>query len=606
MPHKKSPDARNRSFQFTPQEYREILITAPIGICCSIPEGRFLDANPALARMLGYDSPQELVDSIEDIGRQIYADPEDRKTIIRFLEKQGEKIDFECRVIRRDGSRIWISNNIRAVKNEQGMISHYQSFISDITPLKENEQKLIEGERKYRLLMEQMTDTVWTLGLDMKPTYVSPSSARVLGFTPEERLRQHLSEMVTPETYARLMDIFAREKENARNGDMDPDRTLVVEMEYYHKDGHTMWLENKMRWILDDAGNIAGIHGVSRNITDRKKAEAALRERDDQFKKLALHVPGMIYQFMRRPDGSYSIPFATEGTLNTFGCSPEDVREDISLILERVLPEDRQKFIASIESSAQNLTPWRCEYRVRLPGQPVRWMLGHSTPEKLADGSIVWYGFNMDTTDRKRSDEELKKSLAQVRKALSATVHAMAATVEARDPYTAGHQRRVSDLARSLAKEMNLSRDQIEGIRTAASIHDLGKIPIPAEILSKPSKLTSIEFDLIKTHPQAGHDILKRINFPWPIARMVLEHHERLDGSGYPRGLRGDELLMESKILAVADVVEAMASHRPYRPAWSIDAALEDIIRNRGVHFDPEAVDVCVRLFHEKGYALQG
>jgi len=601
-----SPDTLNQSFQLTPQEYRDILTKAPIGVCTSTPEGRFLDANPALARMLGYDSPQELIDSIEDIGRQVYDNPEDRETIIRSLKGQEEKIDFECRVIRRDGSRIWISNNIRAAKNERGEISHYQSFISDITPLKDKEQKLKEGEEKYRLLMEQMTDTVWTLGLDMKPTYVSPSSARVLGFTPEERLRQHLSEMVTPETYARLMDIFARERENARNGDIDPDRTLVVEMEYYHKEGHTLWLENKVRWILDDAGNIAGIHGVSRDITDRKRAEEALKERDHQFKKLAFHIPGMMYQFMRRPDGSYSIPFTTEAIHNTFGCSPDDVREDLSPILKRVFPADRQKFIASIESSAEDLTPWRCEYRVRLPGQPVKWMLGQSTPEKLADGTIVWYGFNTDITERRRSDEELKKSLAQVRNALSATVHAMAATVEARDPYTAGHQRRVSDLARSLAKEMNLSKEQIEGIRTAATIHDLGKIPVPAEILSKPSKLTDIEFDLVKAHCQAGHDILKGIDFPWPIARMVLEHHERLDGSGYPKGLRGDELLMESKILAVADVVEAMASHRPYRPAWGIDAALEEIVKNEGVLFDPEAVDACVRLFHEKGYTLQG
>jgi PAS domain-containing protein len=367
-----------------------------------------------------------------------------------------------------------------------------------------------------------------------------------------------------------------------------------------------MWLENKVRWILDDAGNIAGIHGVSRDITDRKKAEEALKERDDQFKKLALHIPGMIYQFMRKPDGSYSIPFTTEAIHNTFGCSPEEVREDLTLILKRVLPADREKFIASIESSAEELTPWRCEYRVRLPGRPVKWMLGQSTPEKLPDGSIVWYGFNTDITERRRSDEELKKSLAQVRNALSATVHAMAATVEARDPYTAGHQRRVSDLARSLAKEMKLSKEQIEGIRTAATIHDLGKIPVPAEILSKPSKLTDIEFDLVKAHCQAGHDILKGIDFPWPIARMVLEHHERLDGSGYPKGLRGDELLMESKILAVADVVEAMASHRPYRPAWGIDTALEEIVRNEGVLFDPEAVNACVRLFHEKGYTLQG
>ena len=177
-------------------------------------------------------------------------------------------------------------------------------------------------------------------------------------------------------------------------------------------------------------------------------------------------------------------------------------------------------------------------------------------------------------------------------------------TVETRDPYTAGHQRRVADLARSIATEMNLSVDQIDGIRMAAAIHDLGKISVPAEILSKPTKLTALEFSLIKTHSQSGHDILQDIDFPWPIARMVLEHHERMNGSGYPNGLTGDNLLLESRIMAVADVVESMASHRPYRPSLGIEAALEEIEKNRGVLYDTGAVDACLRVFREKGYQL--
>jgi HD-GYP domain-containing protein (c-di-GMP phosphodiesterase class II) len=151
---------------------------------------------------------------------------------------------------------------------------------------------------------------------------------------------------------------------------------------------------------------------------------------------------------------------------------------------------------------------------------------------------------------------------------------------------------------------MKLPKDKIEGLRTAATIHDLGKISIPAEILSKPSSLTNTEFALIKDHPQAGFNILKNIDFPWPVARMVLEHHERMDGSGYPNGLTGDELLIESKILAVADVVEAMASHRPYRTALGIDVALEEISKNSGSLYDPGAVDACLRLFNGKGYRL--
>ncbi|MCX5841004.1 MAG: HD-GYP domain-containing protein [Deltaproteobacteria bacterium] len=197
------------------------------------------------------------------------------------------------------------------------------------------------------------------------------------------------------------------------------------------------------------------------------------------------------------------------------------------------------------------------------------------------------------------------EQIRKARKALGATIQAISVIVETRDPYTAGHQRRVSDLARAIATEMNLPIDRIDGIRMAAAIHDLGKISVPAEILSRPTKLTNIEFSLIKIHSQSGYDILKDIDFSWPVARIVLEHHERMNGSGYPHGLTGDNLLMESRILSVADVVESMASHRPYRPALRIEAALEEIEKNRGTLYDNDVVDACLRLFREKGYQIQ-
>jgi putative nucleotidyltransferase with HDIG domain len=180
----------------------------------------------------------------------------------------------------------------------------------------------------------------------------------------------------------------------------------------------------------------------------------------------------------------------------------------------------------------------------------------------------------------------------------------MAATVETRDPYTAGHQRRVADLARAIAVEMGLSSEQIEGIRMAAIVHDIGKVSVPAEILSKPTKLAEIEFHLIKGHPQSGYDILKDIDFPWPIARIVLEHHERMNGSGYPNGLTGDKTFIESRVLAVADVVEAIASHRPARPARELSAALAEITQHKETLYDPGVVDACNRLFHRRAYAL--
>ncbi|HEX2966763.1 MAG TPA: HD domain-containing phosphohydrolase [Syntrophorhabdaceae bacterium] len=176
--------------------------------------------------------------------------------------------------------------------------------------------------------------------------------------------------------------------------------------------------------------------------------------------------------------------------------------------------------------------------------------------------------------------------------------------VELKCPYTSGHQKGVSNLARAIGTEMGLSSDEIECIRMAASIHDVGKIAIPAEILSMPRKLTRVEFNLMKTHSQRGKDVLEGIEFPWPIADIVAQHHERLDGSGYPRHLKGDKILLAARIIGIPDVVEAMASHRPYRPALGIEAALAVIEANRGVSYDSDVVDACLRLFKEKEFKL--
>lgn len=202
-------------------------------------------------------------------------------------------------------------------------------------------------------------------------------------------------------------------------------------------------------------------------------------------------------------------------------------------------------------------------------------------------------------TVQKNTEKELRKSLERLRKAMDGTVQAMAFTIETRDPYTAGHQRRVTKLACAVGEKMNLSEDIIEGVRMAGDLHDIGKIYVPAEILSKPTRLSMAEYDIIKTHPRVGYDILRTIEFPWPIADIVLQHHERIDGSGYPEGLKGENILLEARILAVADVIEAMASHRPYRPALSIEAAIDEISENKGKLYDPDVVDACLEIFEE-------
>jgi HD-GYP domain-containing protein (c-di-GMP phosphodiesterase class II) len=206
--------------------------------------------------------------------------------------------------------------------------------------------------------------------------------------------------------------------------------------------------------------------------------------------------------------------------------------------------------------------------------------------------------------ERDQAAEKNRQYLDQISTNLTETIQAIAATVEMRDPYTAGHEKRVAELSVAIGQELGMAKEQLDGLRIAGTVHDVGKIRIPAEILSKPLRLNELEYGLIKLHPEAGYDILKGINFPWPIAAIVWQHHERLDGSGYPRGLKGSEILLEAQILAVADVVESILSHRPYRPALGLEAAFGELMDKRGKLYNADAVDACIKLFREKGFVF--
>jgi len=210
-----------------------------------------------------------------------------------------------------------------------------------------------------------------------------------------------------------------------------------------------------------------------------------------------------------------------------------------------------------------------------------------------------------DITQQVEYDKKIQESMEILSRAMHGTVDVITKTVESRDPYTAGHQKNVADIATEIAKFMGLKRDVVEGVKLAGQIHDLGKIGIPAEILNKPGRISEIEFALIKTHSQIGYDILKNIDFPWPVADIVLQHHEKINGSGYPNGLKGEEILIEAKIIAVADVLEAMASHRPYRAALGLEVAFAELEKHKGTLFDEEIVEACILIFKDKGFRLK-
>lgn len=209
-----------------------------------------------------------------------------------------------------------------------------------------------------------------------------------------------------------------------------------------------------------------------------------------------------------------------------------------------------------------------------------------------------------DITESIIAEQKLKQSFEILKKATEDIVQAMASTSEMRDPYTAGHQKRVKELAMAIGEEMEITKEQLEGVKFAGMIHDIGKISVPADILSKPGKISETEFEVIKGHSKTGYELLDKIEFPWPISQIVYQHHERMDGTGYPNGLKDDDIILEARILAVADVVEAMTSHRPYRPALGIEKALEEIDTHKNVLYDHNVVDTCINLFKENKFAF--
>jgi PAS domain S-box-containing protein/putative nucleotidyltransferase with HDIG domain len=357
--------------------------------------------------------------------------------------------------------------------------------------------------------------------------------------------------------------------------------------------------------LLDDVSESQpGTHPSTASDTSSHNTIAALRERN-VFLQNILDSSSSISIISTDLEGN--VLYWNAGAENIFGYRAEEIvgRRKIDVLYP---PEDdavRELVEAARAIVVSRKKGTRCEIREVAKDGRILWISMTLTPRfDEKDRLIGILGIGEDITQRKHAEEELRRTLDKVETTLEGVIRAMTVTVETRDPYTAGHQRAVADLARAIARGMELPEERVEAIHIAGVIHDLGKIAVPAEILSKPGELSSIQMGMIRTHPEIGYEIVKNIEFPWPVAEIILQHHERLDGSGYPQGLSGDRILLEARILAVADVVEAMASHRPYRPSLGIERALDEIRDKRGTHFDPAVVDVCLGLFREKGYVF--
>lgn len=455
----------------------------------------------------------------------------------------------------------------------------------------ENSRKHIElgkSEQKYRHYFENAFEGIFQTAPDGKLLAVNRAMAGIFGYnSPEE--------------------MISREKAfNQWNFWPDFRRILNDQHElrnYEHriqlKNSRSIWILANMKAVKDIHGNTAHYEGTLQDITVRRNTEEELVRTRDCYLTLFEEFPTPVWRTGPESNFDYFNKTWCQFTGRTMA---EELENGWTTGIH---PEDRELFFEIYQEAFTARKIFSCEFRLRRYDGAYCRVISLGRPFHDLKGNFSGYiGSCYDFSSHQKADDDYLKTIQEFETIMNETISALSLTGEKRTPYEAGHQLRVSELACAIASSLGFAEKRIKGLRTACILHDIGKIYIPTEILGKPGKLNDYEFDLVKNHSQEGFNIVKNISFNWPVAQIVLQHHERLNGSGYPFGLSGNNILPEAKILAVADVVEAMTSRRPYRPAFSLKAALEEISEKKGTLYDPHAVDQCVKLFLEEGFTF--
>jgi len=533
--------------------------------------------NMTLDQVLTLESLQNLLTIYEEEMQLEETGTADPKRI-RRLEIEGYK---------KDGSIIWLESSVSNQRDEENKPIGILAVCRDITDRKQAEKKLRSSEEKFRAVTETTASATLVVQGE-KFRYVNPAFERLSEYTLQDLQELRFWDIIHPDFQQLVKERgFARQR-----NEKIPTR---YEFKYITKSGEERWLDFSATYI--EFENKPALMASGFDITERKQIEAALRESEIKYRRIFESFEDIYYQI----DENGIIQVLSPSVYRLTGWPPDElIGKPVSNVYVR--PEDREKLLAELARKG-----FLRDYEILVKKKDGTHVYASLVASILTDpdGRVCGIsGTLRDITKRKHAEEKLQQTLESLRKAFGVTIGVMVAAIEMRDPYTAGHQNRVANLARTIAMEMKLPQDKIDGILMAGSIHDIGKLSIPSEILTKPTNLTNLEFSLIKEHSRSGYEMLKDVESPWPLAEIVYQHHERMNGSGYPRKLKGDEILLEAQILAVADVVEAMGCHRPYRPTLGIDAALEEITKNKGILYDSNVVDACLKLFREKGYQL--
>ncbi|TNC97615.1 MAG: hypothetical protein FD121_794 [Gallionellaceae bacterium] len=551
----------------------------------------------------------------------------------------GADFHVEFRIRRHDGVYRWFDTRAVQLRDKEGKTVKWFGSNTDITENKQAELALRESQKLTQDIIDGSPALIYSLDATGKFTLANKQLCSLLRVERDKLIGQG-REIVLPKEVA--------EEHRANDLKVMNSRSLIeFDERNTQDDGEHIYLSQKFP-LIDSNGEVRGVCGISTDITEREKGKLALQRTNRALRTLSegnqtlIHATDelQLLQAMCRvavEKGGYRMAWV--------GYAEQDEARSFRIMAQAGLDEDyfskthitwsdtefgqgvsgravrsRKTQIAQDIELDSGMAPWKEDFRKRGFSSAIALPL---LDVDLCFGVLTLYASERNAFDSNEVEllEEMAGDLAfgiltlrvrlehrehelRLQENMLQTVKAISGIVEMRDPYTSGHQTRVAKLAQDIAQQMALPKAQVEAIHLAGLIHDLGKISVPAEILSRPGRLNELEFGMIKMHPKSGYDILKGIDFSLPIAQMVYQHHERIDGSGYPQGLKGEEILLGARILCVADVIEAMSSHRPYRPGLGIEAALDEIVRYRDVHFDAQVVDACMSLFKQQNYVL--
>lgn len=604
--------------------------------------GEIRYANRAFYNLFGYSEAEILGRKIEMLN---VSEQEDFKQPIQILNKLRKHGSTKQKVLRlaKDNTQIPVLLTASSFYDTKGMLVGYVGSYFDLREIEETKSNniLLKKLINYSTDAIEVVDPITYAILD-----VNKAACDTLGYSREEMLLMSVHD-IDPDVDADL------EKKVAES--LQKHGEITFESRHQRKDGSIFPVEVSLKQAQIDKKIY--VISIVRDITERKAREKLLLQSTRAQQALSACNAALIHAVDENlllegvcrsiVDGSkYALAWISyslcesDGLSSVVACADSTVR---SLELDKssypcamlqkcesCVPGLLEKisFLTKDIKDESECSAWRDYARQNGLGSHIRLPLidvegktfGHlnisskdqdvfSDEETLLLENLAGdlsYGIISLRTKKERDHYQLQhlKSVEELKSSLISTVQAIGTTAEKRDPYTAGHQTRVALLSVAIANKLGLDMDVIEGLKLGASIHDIGKIYVPSEILTRPGRLTHAEFEIIKSHPEVGYDIIKDIKFPWPVAEMVLQHHERMDGSGYPKGLRGDEIILESRIVAVADVIEAIAAHRPYRAGHGIDIALDEIEKNKGQLYDVRVADACLDLFKKDGYQL--